>query len=407
MTMDANIAHLLGVPAPKEAPSPDAPPAWMDEADAAEGASANGKSNVVRISARERQRDEDRARIVWGDGLATEIEEASVVCDGFPIAPGRPNILCGEGGTKKSFLAQYFLICAALGRKFLGRFDVRQGPTLFMDFEQGLRLTKKRLQRFARGMDFTLSDHRDRIAYVERPFYFDDIDKASVRLADLVKGFMLVAVDSAFRSAPRLRQNEAEAAIPFEIMTRASLETGTTFIGVDHASTKREEGARRKSMQSGNHHKLDGSGTVFMLSCEKGKPVLVTCEREQQEGEFPDDFAFDVEDVLDPACALMPGPYAKSERKWGLRIKEFGTEATEPAPRARKSEPKDSDEGLLQIAYRMLEAIKGRPGITSGELEELMKLRTKRFAGALQILVRDEKIENRTGKKTNTQWVAK
>jgi hypothetical protein len=398
------MVDLLAPPVARAAP--DIPPEWMDEGpdlgDAAEP-STPAKSGAKRPTLAEL----DRARIVWGDALEHDPGPESFVCDAFPLAVGRPGVICGEGGTKKSFLAQYFAACVSVGMKFLGRFEVQRGATLYMDFEQGLRLTRRRMQRFARGMGFSLREHKDRIAYIERPFFLDDVDKASRRLADLVKGFTLVVVDSAFRCAPRLRQNEAEAAIPFEVMTRASLETGATFCVVDHASTKRDVDARRKSMQSGNHHKLDGAGTVYALTAEKGYPTFVTCEREQLEGEYTPDFAFDVVDVPDPAAQE---PYTRADRKWGLRIQEFAVEACKPPPKSKDKASSSDEESepapLFQIGIRIVEEVKKQPGISSGELLDILKIRKQRFSEAVNMLVRDGKMTNRTGKATRTEWIA-
>lgn len=376
-------------------------------------------ANVVRIddarSRVERQRDEDRARIVWGAQLDQDPGPTPWSSYALKIGPGRPTIICGEGGSRKSMFACYYSICVALGIKVLGRFDVEQGAGLYFDCEQGLALSRKRVRRFANGMGFSLADYNDRIAYIERPFNLDD-EKVAPRLAELCRGFNVAIVDSVFRAASKLSQNDAEASIPMAVMARASSILGTTsFIGVDHASTKRDEKTqKRKAMQSGNHHKLDGSGTVYMLSAEKGKPTLVTCEREQTEGEYTEDFAFSVIDVpnphLDEPMFGLTNESVESRehiawRKWGLQIKEFGTEATEPTKKTRTDKP--AVEPLRQIAIRILEAIKRQPGVTSGELEEAMKVATKRFGDALKILIADKLIENRTGKATRTEWVAK
>lgn len=351
----------------------------------------------------------DRARIVWGDVLDTDDPPIPWVSEGFRIGPGRPSVFAGEGGSSKTMLAQYLATCVFTGRPFLSFGNVRKGRVLYVDFEQGLRVTKSRFRRFARAYNFCLADYRDSIGYLYRPFFLDAVGKEK-RLADLVDGFDLVIVDSARRSAPSLRDNDGEASRPFDIMAGVSEWKGTAFLVTDHASTKRPEGMSRKSMQRGHSSKLDAAGTIYALTKEKGKPTLVTCEREQIEGEFPGDFCFDVRDVKAPyGDEPEPGTAEhRAWRKWGLQIVEFGVEAAKPTPDKPKESSADRAAALEQVAVRLLELIKREPGISSTRLEELApKMRHKTFLSAMELLQSSTRIANRTGKATRKEWIAK
>jgi hypothetical protein len=348
-----------------------------------------------------------RDGIVWGAELAKPVPPIPWICKAMRIAPGRPAVIVGEGGTAKSMLAQHFALSVSTGRPFLRRFEVVEGPTLWVDYEQGQSLTQTRLQRFARAEGWRLEDFDRRIGYTYKPFFIDSAQKVST-LTELTAGFRLVVVDSARRCAPSLKENDAEASIPFDVMAEVSFRTGVTFLIVDHASTKRGEDDRRKSAQRGHSTKLDGSGTIFTLT-KSGKkaPTLVTCEREQLTGEEPEPWCFEVQDVPDPD-AREGFPLTEAQRKWGLKIVEKGAEAATPA-KAKPAEetPQQREDKLEQVALRLLDIVKRTPGISSKELEAAApKMRTQDFVAARARLERTGRIANRTGKATRTEWIA-
>lgn len=354
----------------------------------------------------EPERD-DRSRIVWAAEMAVEDPPIPWVCEALHVAPGRPAVFAGEGGTAKSMLAAHFANCVGTGRRFLKRYEVLSGPVLWVDYEQGRSLTKKRQQRFARAEGWRLEDFNDRLGYLYKPFFLDSTKRLD-RLCKLIDEFRLVVVDSARRSAPALKENDAEASIPFDLAAEASEKTGVSFLLIDHASTKRDPDGSRKATQRGHSTKLDGCGVLYALSKQgKNKPTLVTCEREQLTGEFMEDWSFDVVDVVDPS--VQGRPATKEEQKWGLALIEKGAEAAKDQPEAKAPEETQADREakLEQVAARILEIVKGRPGISTKELQAAApRMRAADFDAARLRLERTNRIYNRTGKKTRTEWVA-
>ena len=68
----------------------------------------------------------------------------------FPA--GTVNVLAGDGGVGKSWLALHLSLCVATGYKFLGIFPVRQGKVLLIDEENLNVLIWQRLKKLAAGM---------------------------------------------------------------------------------------------------------------------------------------------------------------------------------------------------------------------------------------------------------------
>lgn len=371
------------------------------------------------------QPDPDRARIVWASSFNVTETETPWLCEGMMLSPGRPNVFAGEGGTSKTMLAQYLACCVVTGKPMFGKWPVKQGKVLHVDYEQGLKLTRRRYNRFAAAMGYEGAwEWGDLLGYLSRPFFLDNASQEK-RLESLVQGFELVIIDSTRRSAPRLKENDVEGSLPLEVMFAVSEKTGVVFVATDHATTKAPEGGRgkgqgggirRKAIQRGHSSKLDASGTLVALTKEgKGMATLVSCEREQQEGEEFEDFAFDVKDVPNPNepepdyGAGKESKLHKAWRKWGLKLVEMGTEATKPqAKKAKEETPADLEARVEQVALRLLELVKVNPGISTKELEKLCgRIQDKLFDAAKGRLVRTQRIENRTGKKTVTEWVAK
>lgn len=368
---------------------------------------------------------DDRARIVWARDFNVVETETPWLCEGLMLAPGRPNVVAGEGGSNKTMLAQYLACCVVTGRGVFGRWPVKEGRVLHVDYEQGLKLTRRRYNRFAYAMGYPLGAHEwdDRLGFLARPFFLDHADQEK-RLATLVKGFDLVIVDSTRRSAPKLRENDPEAALPLEVMFAVSEATGVVFLATDHATTKvpendgrggKGQGRRRKAIQRGHSSKLDAAGTLIALTKEgKGLSTLVSCEREQQEGEEFEDFAFDVQDIENPNepepeyGSPRESKQHKAWRKWGLKLVEMGTEATTKyaAQKPKTETPFELEARVESAAQRVLETVLKNPGISSKELEKLCgKMQDKLFDAAKNRLVRTGRIVNRTNKKTITEWI--
>ena len=84
------------------------------------------------------------------------------------------------------------------------------------------------------------------------------------------------------------------------------------------------------------------------------------------------------------------------------------------APRPRKDQPEakapeetqaDREAKLEQVAARILGIVKGRPGISTKELQAAApRMRAADFDAARARLERTNRIYNRTGKRTRTEW---
>jgi hypothetical protein len=295
---------------------------------------------------------------------------------GLTMAAGRPAALCGEPGSRKSWWAMALLLSAAFDQPFLGRFPWRPGGLrcLYIDYEQGERVSRDRLARLAHGMG--IAGLGDRLGYVFQPI--EDLGRKNLagakrELTALVDGYDLVAIDSLLDCNPNAEENRAEISDPLKLSTKVSESTGCGFLFLDHATSKPAEGATRGSAQRGHSSKKGACSTLFVCSGLQG-PVRVTCERSQN---APPDawhrpYTWDL--VSAPGGGLTPAIVEENHVN-GVN-----------AQRARAQ----SD------AAAILGEVRRRPGLGYKELRALTGLNGQRFCVAMleladKVVVRMEK----------------
>ena len=158
----------------------------------------------------------------------------SWVCQALDMAPGAPVLVAGYGYSGKTVTVQDFALATASGSLAWGRFPVREGRVLHLDYEQGSYLTRLRYQRLAdaRGLDPRSIEGR----LVVRPFppWYLDAETDDF-LAGLVDGFDLVIVDSFRAACPGTEENSSDARVPLDRLTRLSERTGALSIVLHHA----------------------------------------------------------------------------------------------------------------------------------------------------------------------------
>jgi hypothetical protein len=218
--------------------------------------------------------------LLTGVELASPLEPRRWVSEWLGIAPGRPTVLCGEGGSRKGWLSMAVLLLAAADRDLFGHKFLPGSRSIYFDWEQTLYETKKRFQLLARGYGIDLASLGSRIGYMWIPT--GSLAKESARddMCRRVDGFDLAVIDSTRASTVGIKENSEEASHAGQTLTTVSEKTGCSFMMLDHAGLPDMTGQRqRQYAQRGHSSKRDISSTLLVMSTKKGEATLVTCER--------------------------------------------------------------------------------------------------------------------------------
>jgi hypothetical protein len=251
------------------------------------------------------------------NGHATRLLDVSAIfaplppvrflCQPLDIAPGAPVLAAGYGFSGKTLSVQDAALAVASGTSMWGRFPVRAGRVLHLDYEQGAHLTSLRYQRLARARGIDPRELGGRLVLAPMPSWYLDSDPKS-ELARIADGFDLVLVDSFRAGSPLTDENASEARIPLDRLTRLSEKIGATFVVVHHARkpTRDAPGGDQMAIR-GSGALFDACGSVLVFSAERGEPTAVTHRKARITGRTHPDFRLWVEDVEvdgDPTAGL-------------------------------------------------------------------------------------------------------
>ena len=300
----------------------------------------------------------------------------SWLCESFDVAAGAPVLLAGYGYSGKTVAAQDLALAIATGTNAWGRFPVRTGRVLHLDYEQGSYLDRLRYQRLAaaRGIDPRSIDGR--LVLSPMPGWYIDDDDQGDDLARLSEGFDLGIVDSFRAACPRTDENSSDARVPLDRLTRISEKTGTSWLVIHHArkpSQNAQGGARMAVRGSGALY--DACGSVLVFAGEKGDPVTVEHEKARITGRTHEPFQLWIEDVL-----TDEGP------RGGLRVSAIdGPPATKQTPSQRVEE----------VQGRVMEFIQDQGGTTGGNnvVAQYVGGRRETLNAAISELVRAGRLE--------------
>lgn len=273
------------------------------------------------------------------DLFAPQSDAAFLVKD-LGIAPGAPTFLIGQGFVGKTITAMSLGVSVATGRKIWGQpwKPTRTGSVLHLDYEQGRRVTSKRLQRIARALDVTQGELDGRWGCVVLPTF--DLTSAGAldTYARLFEGQALVILDSLKGATPGVEENSSAIRDYVRILTAASERTGATCLVIHHAGKTPMAGQTRprKEMGRGSSALFDEAQSVFVLTGEKGAPFLVTHEKDRERGETVSDFSLRIVDTENDGLAVQPfaAPPQRdmtAEREAGVRARILEYVAANPA----------------------------------------------------------------------------
>lgn len=295
------------------------------------------------------------------------------LCQALDMAPGAPLLVAGYGFSGKTVSAQDLALAVATGSPAWGRFPVRAGRVLHVDYEQGAHLTRSRYQRLAAARGVDPRSLEGRLVLAPMPGWYLDGD-AGDELARLAEGFDLVVVDSFRAACPHTDENSSDARVPLDHLTRISEDTGATWVVIHHARkpSQNATGGARMSVR-GSGALFDACGSVLVFAAEKGEPVAVEHEKARISGRPHPAFQLWIEDVE-----------VDGNPTGGLRVSAMSS-----PPPAQQS----GSERLLAMEERVLAFVAGQGG-TAGGLNIITK-----HLGARKVDVKDAVAELvRTGR---------
>ncbi len=331
-----------------------------------------------------------------GPELAEELPELPWLVPALGIAPGAPVIVAGYGYSRKTMALQAMAVSVASGKPLWGVYQVRQGPVLHLDYEQGRRLTQERYQRLARGMGVCLAELPLQAACL--PSMYLDGPGAEAMLVRACQGQALVIIDSLRAACPSADENSSDVRQHLDVLGRVSEKTGAVVVMVHHAKKpSKDEPEGAKFSIRGSASLFDACSGVFCFGGAKGEPTVVQHEKERNRGQTVEDFGINAEDVDNPVTG---------EANWGLRVVHLEAEqmaAIEPESDARADAAKAQRFAIA--CDRIISFLSTNPGASKRGVREQTVGAKDTVDAALEHLVRTGKVIDRGNKKGGLFYV--
>lgn len=244
------------------------------------------------------------------DELAKPLPPLKWVCEGLRLACGALAIVGGYGYSRKTLYAHEVALSVATGSAALGVYRVRRAPVLLIDFEQGHRITRDRLQRMARAKGVNLAE-ADLHVVTFPDFKLTDKDARDVlrRLLEETRaGF--VVVDSLKASTSGIDENAAEIREPIDVLSQEIKRVDGAGILLHHAKKPGEGKMAARYSLRGSSAIFDAAEGIFVFGGEKGAHTTVEHEKDRLIGTELDDFGINSVDVTGP----------DGDPRWGLKV---------------------------------------------------------------------------------------
>ena len=248
--------------------------------------------------------------------------ELPYVCAGLGVVAGKCMGINGPAAAGKSPLALWYSICAASGRQFCGHAFEAPVPTLYLSFEDGIVVSRRRA-RMCRALEL---DPKKLPLWIRRSHMgMTDTFVQAVGEFCVKHGIAQVIVDT-LTSANRggARQNDAEYAELLWKLGDLSELVGAAVIVLTHSN---KAGGNDLNSIAGTQAIAAAFQTVWTVSPTGKGSMTITCARAPEERFEP--FAVVIEDVPEPE-ATNPDP------KWGLRLAPGSTSNGDASTGARR-----------------------------------------------------------------------
>ena len=317
--------------------------------------------------------------------IFAELPPIPWICEDLEIAPGPPTMFAGYGYSKKTLSTQSLAMSVASGSHAFGRWPVRQGKVVHVDYEQGARLTCERYQRLGRGLELDEASMAGQLELISLPRTYLDSPNAESVYCRWFDGATMAVVDSLRAAAPSVDENSSEARIPLDMLARVSERTGCTIIVIHHARKPQVQSSGGVKMNiRGSGALFDACQCIFVLGSEEGdETARATHEKARITGNKQAPFAIRATDSADRSELVMT------------------------AEDAEELEEKQANRQIDALASRILTTVRKHPGMGTKAIAKLAHKRPGAVATALEILEADGAVKNlNEGTRGGARWHA-
>lgn len=247
-------------------------------------------SSVVDIRSKKRA-----LKFIDAGKIAEPLPDVPYLVNALGIAPGAVTIVAGPGFAGKTVTLQDMAVSIAAGLPVWGVYNAKRGAVAHLDFEQGDRISRERLQRIAKAKGLDLASLPIRLC-VHPEIGLQERDALDVYTRAL-EGTMFAIVDSLRAAASTADENSSEVRRFIDLLNQVSERTGSTISLIHHTRKPQGDGGTfGKNDMRGSGAIFDAAASVFMLGGEKGKS-RVTHEKCRNRGILVEPFGLAVEDV--------------------------------------------------------------------------------------------------------------
>lgn len=258
---------------------------------------------------------------VWG-GWDEPVEPPTYLVHGhIPIET--VGMFVALGSSLKTWAALDIALAVATGRPWLGKFGVRQGRALIVDYESGDYELRRRAQRVLKaGASPDLGVWASPDVYVDDPALWSRLEAAGP--------LSLVVIDSLAAGSPASDENEKIAALPLAFAAAFTNRTGASVLFIHHA--KKTEGGDDRNIGR-------GSGAIY-AACDWAYKF----DNAEETAKYRRMVMVNIKPCMGP----RPDPInLELSNENGLRTFDDGTPATAPAEN-------NSDEAIMGAIERAL-----------------------------------------------------
>lgn len=279
------------------------------QTDGIEAWTAEDRARGVRVREPSRGRREPRIPLLSVAEIMAPLPPIPYLVEAFDICPGAPTLAAGLGFSAKTLLTHAAALAVATGAPAWGKYAVRQGGVILLDYEQGEHLTRRRIQRMARGMALVPEGNSLRLASMPRMYLDSEGDEknpsAEDELTALCKGVALLIVDSLSAACPTLEENSASARKTLDMLGRVSEATGCVAIVIHHARkpSQNDVGGARNAIR-GSGAIFDACGSVLVFERRADATIQITHEKARTSGKPHAPITLAIVDTPDGGLAI-------------------------------------------------------------------------------------------------------
>jgi len=289
------------------------------------------------------------------------------------IRKGSVNLLVGYGSSGKTWFASDLLLAVARGKPWFGKFDTKQGKTLFLDWESGRYELCRRVQALARGKNADAFARNFRLCFVEG--FMLGTEKAREELLAIATGRSLIIIDS-LRAASNIDENDSRVRYILDQLRGVAEKTGCSFLVLHHAGKGKSKGnanSPARERPRGSSAIFDAADTVFDVDFANGTAKFTITK--YRHGPTPVPFSVRIADG-----------------KGGVTVKWTDQEELDQAEKLSQFE---------DLKTAVLYVIHADPGCNKSTVEEQVESRGVSTRKAIASLIDENLVVDRGNKKSS------